>query len=191
MAVSWHNADEEVKLFCFEVSDMLMQQYKKALQKQENDANNEEKEDLLQTQRAKKEPAIRPNTRMSSHVASSFSSSTTSATIDTASFAQPYMTQLKPAAKTRQGNVGDSEMSSDEDYEQNPSTHSSHRVSGASLKDDDAESSGISNSRTNIDEVNTNQSRQTPCHRLDSFHFRFLLNTITIIFQDTRAPSNM
>ena len=166
--MSWHNADEEVKLFCFEVSDMLMQQYKKALQKQENDANNEEKEDLLQTQRAKKEPAIRPNTRMSSQVASSFSSSTTSATIDTASFAQPYMTQLKPAAKTRQGNVGDSEMSSDEDYEQNTSTRNFQHVAGASRKDDGTEPNDVSNSRSNMDESSRSEHKSESSNSLPS-----------------------
>lgn len=182
VAVSWHNADDEVKLFCAEVSDFLMQEYKKALyqQKQQNNGINikEKEETSTQTQGAKKEEAIRSNTLISSQVAYSTTekevSSTASAT-DTASAsgAQPGMHQHKAAAEMRQNNkvqkvdyndcVGDSQMSRDEDYGphiQKSIICNSQSVPESSLKDDDAEldssapndSNGISNLRTNNDE---------------------------------------
>ena len=40
VATSWHNADGEVKLFCAEVSDILMQAYKKALYRKRKDDIN-------------------------------------------------------------------------------------------------------------------------------------------------------
>ena len=173
--MSWHNADDEVKLFCAEVSDILMQEYKKALyqQKQQNDNINieEEEDSLMQFKRAKKKEAIRPST-MSSQVASSTTekevSSTTSAMINRDPGAQPGTTQQQGDKLFNKDDfkdgVGDSQMSSDEDYgphTQKTSVCNSHRVPGeASLKDDDAEldssvpnvSNGISNLRTNNDE---------------------------------------
>ena len=152
--MSWHNADDEVKLFCAEVSDILMQEYKKALyqQKQQNDNINieEEEDSLMQFKRAKKKEAIRPST-MSSQVASSTTekevSSTTSAMINRDPGAQPGTTQQQGDKLFNKDDfkdgVGDSQMSSDEDYgphKQKTSVCNYHRVPGeASLKDDDAE----------------------------------------------------
>lgn len=46
VATSWHNADDEVKLFCNEVSGILMQEYKKALDRKRKDGINNGKEEL-------------------------------------------------------------------------------------------------------------------------------------------------
>jgi len=45
VAAAWHSCDDEVKLFCAEVSDLTMQEYKKALYRQQKDDLKSEEED--------------------------------------------------------------------------------------------------------------------------------------------------
>jgi len=44
VAAAWHSCDDEVKLFCAEVSDLTMQEYKKALYRQKKDDIKSEEE---------------------------------------------------------------------------------------------------------------------------------------------------
>ena len=110
VAVSWHNADEEVKLFCAEVSEMLMHEYKKAQHQQRqygiSSAANEDSSTqsrVTKTRNVKKKASrSRSNTLMPpSHVVSSRTtkdivtdqiiSSTTQSMNHTAAYTQPVM----------------------------------------------------------------------------------------------------
>ena len=110
VALSWHNADDEVKLFCAEVSDILMHNYKKALYRQRKDSiNSTEAEDSLPQSRVTKTRNVkkktsRSKTLMPSQVVSTTTtealvadpilSSITQSMIDTAPCTQQVMTRV-------------------------------------------------------------------------------------------------
>ncbi len=50
VAAAWHSCDDEVKLFCAEVSDLTLQEYKKALYRQQKDDIKSEEEDDSSTE---------------------------------------------------------------------------------------------------------------------------------------------
>ena len=78
VALSWHDADDDVKLFCVEVSDILSHEHKKALSRQRKDSiSSTEAEDssspnprVTKTKNAKKK-ASRSKTLMTSQLVSS------------------------------------------------------------------------------------------------------------------------
>ena len=67
VALSWHESDDEVKLFCAEVSDILMHEYKKALYRQRKDSiNSSENEDSSTQSQVAKSKTRNPFTKKSS-----------------------------------------------------------------------------------------------------------------------------
>ena len=114
VALSWHEAEDEVKLFCTEVSDILMHEYKKAQHWQRKGSINSTETEGSSTQsrvtnktkkrNVKIKKASRSNTLIPSQVVSSrtttdivtdqFISSTTPSTISIAAYTQPIMKQV-------------------------------------------------------------------------------------------------
>ena len=67
VALSWHESDDEVKLFCAEVSDILMHEYKKALYRLRKDSfNSSETEDSSTQSQAAKSKTRNPFKKKSS-----------------------------------------------------------------------------------------------------------------------------
>jgi len=93
VAAAWHDADDEVKLFCAEVSDFLMQEYKKAIYRQRKDGINTKEEGDSLTESKKK--ILRPGKVVSSTAdIDEIISSTTSAVINAIPCTQPIMRRV-------------------------------------------------------------------------------------------------
>ena len=59
VAAAWHSCDDEVKLFCAEVSDLTLQEYKKALYRQQKDDIKSEEEDDSSTESKATTPTLK------------------------------------------------------------------------------------------------------------------------------------
>ena len=99
VAAAWHDADDEVKLFCAQVSDYLMQEYKKAIYRQRKDGINTKEEDDTLTEskgtKSTRKKILRPGKVVSSTAdIDEIISSTTSAVINAIPCTQPIMRRV-------------------------------------------------------------------------------------------------
>eukprot|EP00985_Skeletonema_marinoi_P014869 scaffold7565_cov141-Skeletonema_marinoi.AAC.9 len=97
VAAAWHDADEKVKLFCAKVSEILMQEYKKAIYRQRKDGINTKEEDDSWTEskgtKSTRKKILRPGKVVSSTAdIDEIISSTTSAVIN--AIPQPIMRRV-------------------------------------------------------------------------------------------------